>query len=108
MTIHAGYSYHCEIRLKVSLLAVKVDTVICMDTPDRFHGSVAAIGKTASFSDGRKMGEDYVFSGTAQGITAQITCQLHEDGSITGTALAEGRTVRLSGRVLSEEKGILV
>ncbi len=108
MTVQAGYSYRCEIKVKVSLLAVKVDTVICMDTRERFHGSVAAMGKTASFSDGHKVGEDYLFSGTAQGVTAQLSCRLHADGSITGTAVAEGRTIKLTGRVLSEEKGIIV
>lgn len=108
MTVQAGYSYHCEIMVKVSLLAVKVDTVICMDTIDSFHGRVAAMGKTARFSDGRKLGEDYVFTGRAKGVTAQLTCQLHEDGSITGVALAEGRKIKLTGRVLSEEKGIVV
>lgn len=108
MTVQAGYSYRCEITVKVSLLAVKVDTIICMDTLESFHGKVAAMGKTARFSDGRKMGEDYVFTGTAMGVTAQLTCQLHDDGSITGVALAEGKKIKLTGRVLSEEKGIIV
>lgn len=108
MTVHAGYSYRGEIFVKVSLLPVRAEIVICLDTLETFHGSVSALGKTKSFSDGRKVGEDYVFSGTAKGVTAQITCRLHDDGSITGTALAEGRTVKLTGRVLSEEKGIIV
>lgn len=108
MTLHAGCSYRGEISVKVSLLPVKAEIIICLDTLESFHGSVTALGKTVRFSDGRKVGEDYRFTGTAMGITADITCRLHDDGTITGTALAEGSQFKLTGQVLSEEKGILV